>query len=259
MNFDISPYYVIAVHNTSNVHVLYMNMKKTKIMWFNRVPAKEERIDFDNNNCTIRIDGTNNGLVNTYTYVGVELDCLLTFDKHLDSVVNKVIQKLYIFRKIRRLISLNTAILVYKQMISPLLEYCNFVHNSGKKLKCEKIDNIQSKCLRIIEYCNNKSDRKKEDVLINEYKIPSLQSRRHMQLACIMYRYIRNVLFTDGTKNRENLRSEGKIRFRCIFSKVAKIRNSPFYRGVDLWNSLKVEHHRAENKKRFKKLIKNLF
>ena len=29
----------------------------------------------------------------------------------------------------------------------------------------------------------------------------------------------------------------------------------PFsYRGVDIWNSLKVEPHQAENKKRFKQL-----
>ena len=40
----------------------------------------------------------------------------------------------------------------------------------------------------------------------------------------------------------------------CQFNKISKIRNSPFYRGVDLWNGLNVEHHRAENKKRFKYL-----
>ena len=93
-------------------------------------------------------------MVNTYIYLGVELDCLLSFKKHLHSVVNKVTQKLYVFRKIRRFISQNTAILVYR----PLLEYCNIVHNSGKKLKCDKIDNIQSNCIRIIEYCESKAN-----------------------------------------------------------------------------------------------------
>ena len=44
--------------------------------------------------------------------------------------------------------------------------------------------------------------------------------------------------------------------FTLGMSKISKIRNSPFYRGVDLWNTLKVQHHRAENKKRFKMLLK---
>ena len=51
----------------------------------------------------------------------------------LSNVVNKTTQKLYIFRKIRRFITQSTAIIVYKQMIQPLLEYCNILFNSGKK------------------------------------------------------------------------------------------------------------------------------
>ena len=60
------------------------------------------------------------------------------------------------------------------------------------------------------------------------------------------------LLFLYHSVHRENLRSENKIKFKCPFRKIAKIRKSPFYKGVDLWNSLKVQQHRAENKKRFK-------
>ena len=48
-----------------------------------------------------------------------------------------------------------TAIIVYKQMILPLLEYCNFLFNSGKKTKLDKVDRVQSKCIRIIENCHD--------------------------------------------------------------------------------------------------------
>ena len=74
-----------------------------------------------------------------------------------------------------------------------------------------------------------------------------------MQLGSIMYRYSKNELFIDSTVSRKNLRSENKIKFNS--AQTSKIRKSPLYRGVDLWNSLKVEHHRAENKKRFKCLL----
>ena len=61
----------------------------------------------------------------------------------------------------------------------------------------------------------------------------------------------------NHTVYRENLRSEEKMKFKCPFTKIAKIKKSPFYRGVDFWNSLKVQHHKAENKKRLKNLLKN--
>ena len=41
------------------------------------------------------------------------------------------------------------------------------------------------------------------------------------------------------------------------FPKLSRIRNNPFYRRVDLWNSFRVEHHRAENKKKLKQIIKD--
>ena len=88
--------------------------------------------------------------------------------------------------------------------------------------------------------------------------LDSLQNRRDIQLACIMYRLCKFDRYIDHSVNRENLRSENKIKFKCAFTKVSKIRKSPFYRGVDLWNSLKIQHHRAENKKRLKNLLKNL-
>ena len=110
---------------------LYMNMKKTKIMWFEN---NNER-NVVNNNYVISINGISLSRVYSYLYLGVELDDMLNYDKHLDNVANKTTQKLYIFRKIRRFISQTTAIIVYKQMILPLLEYCNILFNSGRKVR----------------------------------------------------------------------------------------------------------------------------
>ena len=67
----------------------------------------------------------------------MELYDLLSFDKHLDSFVKKTTQKLLIFSKIRQFISQDAAIIAFKQMILPFLEYCNIVFNSGKKSKID--------------------------------------------------------------------------------------------------------------------------
>ena len=233
------------VYNWCISNRLYMNMKKTKMMWFENTDKKT----YPDANYTVSIDGSVLSRVYSYQYLGVELDSELSYDKHLDQVVNKTTQKLFIFRKIRRFISQKNAILVYKQMILPLLEYCSILFNSGKKLKLDKVDKMQSKCICIIENCYDVSKRSKETLLCSTYGLESLQSRRDIQLACTMYRLSKFEKYIDHTTYRENLRSENKIKFLCQFTKIVKIRKSPFYRGVDLWNSLKVEHHRAEKKK----------
>ena len=120
-------------------------------MWFENNLQNNEV----NTNHLISINGESLSRVYSYQYLGVELDHALSYDKHLDNVSNKTTQKLYIFRKIRRFIRQSTAITVYKQMILPLLEYCNILFNSGKKSKLDKIDKIQSKCIQIIENCHD--------------------------------------------------------------------------------------------------------
>ena len=239
------------VYDWCIVNRLYINMKKTKIMWFGMDNDKEDGSSSDN----IHIANVCIERVWSYPYLGIELDARLSFDKHLDNIVSKCNQKLYVFRKIRRFVCEDTAIVIYKQTIRPLLEYCSFIFESGKKVKIDTIDKIQSKCLRIIESCSKENRERDESVLCLKYKLSTLHQRRKMQLGSIMYRYSRNELFVDTVVNRENLRSANKIKIKCTYTKMANIRKSPFYRGVDLWNSLKVEHHRAENKKRFKTLL----
>ena len=229
-----------------------MNMKKTKTMWF----VNSYHTNDADTNYSISINGVSLSRVYNHLYLGVDLDYGLSFDKHLDSVVNKTTQKLYIFRKIRRFICHSTAVIIYKQMLLLLLEYCNILYNSGKKSKLGKIDKIQTKCIRIIENCHNLLDPEKESIMCTRYNLDSLQNRRDIQLACTMYRLSKREMYVDHNVCRENSRSENKIKFVCPFTRVSKNKNSPFYRGVDLWNTLTVEQHRAESKKKFKNLVK---
>ena len=113
-------------------------------------------------------------------------------------------------------------------MILPLLEYCNILFNIGKKLKLDKIDKVQSKCVRIIENCFYVQKCEKEVVLCRRYNLDILQNRRDLQLACTIFRLSKNGRYTDHTVYRENLRSENKIKFICPFTKNMKIRKSPF-------------------------------
>ena len=131
-------------------------------------------------NYSISVGSTQLSRVYNYQYLGVELDDTLSYDKFLDSVVNKTNQKLVIFRKICRYLSKKTAITVYKQMILPSLEYCNILFNSGKRFK---LDKLQSKYVCIIENRHDVSLRLKETILCSNYGLETLQSGRDVYLA----------------------------------------------------------------------------
>ena len=79
------------------------------------------------------------------------------------------------------------------------MEYWNIIFNSGSKSKLDKIDKIQLKCIRIIENCHDISSREKENVLCSRYNLDSLQNRRDIQLACIMYRLSKMNRYIDNT------------------------------------------------------------
>ena len=75
----------------------------------------------------------------------------------------------------------------------------------------------------------------------------------YVELSAWLVLHVPNRKIDNETDNEESPDEDSKLK-----QKVEKIRKSPFYRGVDLWNTLKVEHHRAENKKRLKLLLKQI-
>ena len=78
---------------------LYMNMKKTKIMWF----ENNSQLTEGNSNYTIDINGVSLSRVYSYLYLGVDLDHTLSYDKYLDNVSNKTTQKLNFFPKDKKI------------------------------------------------------------------------------------------------------------------------------------------------------------
>ena len=145
-----------------NYNKLTVNKDKTKYMLVSN--KKEE------GNSTITIGDQPLCKVSQYEYLGVIIDKELKMVSHVDSMFKKANTKLGILAKVRRYLTENTAIKVYKTMIRPYLEYVDFVIESSTKEKIDKIDSLQRKAIRRIEYCNHLEDRETYDVLGCKYK-----------------------------------------------------------------------------------------
>ena len=95
-----------------------MNTDKTKLMWFGGAKKLKELPDPE-----IVVDGTPILTVNSYKYLGVTLDGQLNYSKHIGRLIAGASVKLRQFRRMRSFLNTRAAVLVYKSMLLPLLEY----------------------------------------------------------------------------------------------------------------------------------------
>ena len=65
----------------------------------------------------------------------------------------KANSKLGILAKIRRFITEKNAVRIYKTRIRPHLDYIDFAVESGSVDRVQRLDNLQKKAIRRIEYC----------------------------------------------------------------------------------------------------------
>ena len=162
-----------------NANKLSVNFTKTKYMVIKHTKVPNEP--------TLVVEKNNINTVNQYEYLGMVLDDKLTMNKYLDTIWKKTNSKLGILAKIRRFILEKTAIRIHKCMIRPHLDYIDFTIDSGSADRIQKLDNLQKKAVRRIEYCLNPANRQNIETLMEKYNIESIRLRRKKNLAKIMY------------------------------------------------------------------------
>ena len=227
---------------------LTVNREKTKFMLVSH--SKEDTV------MPLKIENSVLSSVTHYEYLGMLLDSKLNMTQHVDNMYKKANSKLGILCKIRRYITENTAVRIYKTMIRPHLEYIDFVIDSCTKDRIEKIDKFENRALRRIEYCMKPEHRLDYAELRQKYKIEHLCVRRKRSLLRIMYDKSKDVKNIEVVSHDKNLRSRGKIKIRTKFSGLTKLHVSPYYRGSYLWSQLSADIQQSENRIIFQQKVK---
>ena len=70
-----------------------------------------------------------------------------------------------------------------------------------------------------------------------------------------MYRLKNDDTYIETHRPGIRLRSNNKIKFKTKITKLTKVLNSPYYRGVRLWDRLTENVQKATTKVKFKQLI----
>ena len=123
-------------------------------------------------------------------------------------------------------------------MIRPHFDYGDYIIDSGTQGKIDKLERIQDRIVRTIGYKYIANKRMDIDVLKRKYNIEKLSTRRKRNLLKVMFNqsHIRENI--DHYRPKYILRSNNKIKLKTKFTRITEIQRSPFYRGVNLWNTL---------------------
>ena len=147
-----------------------------------------------------------------------------------------------------------TTALLYKQLVRPHLEYCDFLIDSSLKKHIDKFDKVQKHALRIINYGRG-ADKTYEDTM-RKYDVEKLYNRRKEHLLMNMFAHKNNPEFEDMNRPDMLLRNHNGTKF-----KIRATRNQKVYKSllqVKLWEQLPNATRTLHGKEEFKRNIKGI-
>ena len=195
--------------------------------------------------------------VTEFKYLGVIIDSHLTFQTYRDSLINRVNLKISYFRKIRKYMTLDSALLLYKGTILPILEYADFVHDFNIKYINKRLQTVQNTGLYIVFNQHHLSfDLKDSTETIHQRAgLYRLVHRRRIHIILYIYNYRENQDLLD-VRDINTRRRDG-ILFKVVGLENYKARQDPMYRAMSAWNALPVNIRNAETKAQLSVMLKS--
>ena len=97
-------------------------------------------------------------IVPSYRYLSFNLDSTLSFSNHIRTVSSMVAHKANLLAKIRKFLTDEVALKIYKSMILPYFDYGDVIYNQGNQDGLDKLQRLQNRCLKICKGYNVRFD-----------------------------------------------------------------------------------------------------
>ena len=221
---------------------LTINAKKTKNMLFGSkkfVRIKElPKIDISSQEIQF---------VDHYKYLGVILDQNLNYQKHLKETFRLASHKVYLLSRIRKFITNDAALLIYKTKILPYLDYGDVLYLGSCNKSLSKLQSIQNRALRI---CISAPPRTSTNNTHNIAQMPELKHRRTAHLRNVMFKRKYRAEYIDYNPVRTRLHDATLMTtYRANYSAVER---SVSYKGAREWNNLSIQDRNIQLYETFK-------
>ena len=193
--------------------------------------------------------------VTSYKYLGVTLDSQLNYNLHVNKIVAFVSSKLKQFQRMRSFLTVRAALLIYKSMLLPILEYGDLFLSAATVKNRKRLQVLQNKGLRC---ALNVGIEMSTDDLHAEANLLKLKHRRELHILNYMYGEANNATnLAHRAQNDAVTRSQSKKLVKVRRPKTEKFKKSLAYKGPKKWNSLPDELHHTLDKGHYKRLARN--
>ena len=154
-------------------------LKKTKAMVFGRKNCVKKY-----NNIKICAGNDELQFVNTFKYLGVTLDCTLSYNQHINLSIRNTCHKLYQLKRVNQYLTPKTSLMIYKSFILPIIEYGNIMYHKSCKNQLKKLQRIQNQALKL---CLGLDKRTSTNLIHKLANINYLEDRREKALLNFMF------------------------------------------------------------------------
>ena len=211
-----------------SANALHVNTGKTKVMAFG-TPGRLKKMG----KFRVQLGNVNLQQVSSYKYLGMTLDSSLNFKQHLSNVTRTVSHKLFILSRLRKYLSEKAALLIYKTMVLPYMDYVDVVFHKATGANLERLQRIQNRALKI---CLNLGRREETERIHRQAQVPLLDNRRKNHLMKFMYK--QKELGANLEKSKVCTRSAGAPKFALRHPNLSCYKKSVEYSGAKTWNAL---------------------
>lgn len=231
---------------------LILNVKKTKIINYDvRIRKVSNKQALFNND--IQVDGQKIETVEKFKYLGIVIDGRRQFDVQLNSTIRNVNSKLYLQSRIRRCINNNTALIIYKSMVLPYLEYASCFLVSFRLSDKAKLQRLQNKGLKI---ALSKDRLFSTDLLHTEARIAYWETKTKAALCRLIHKY---KYAEEYVVQRLDTRLHDGPVFHVDKPKTEWYKRSTSFVCRNIWNSLPSRIRLMDDHDLFKRAVKNHF
>ena len=225
---------LLKINDWMNANKLSLNAVKTQYMIINGT-KKLPPMDYN-----ININGIQINRVNSVKFLGIIIDCKLTWNDHIIYIKNKIAKSIGILCKARKKLNEQTLLTLYFSFIHPYLNYGIEIWGNTYKKYTNLLYLLQKKSIRVIKCIG---PRESTIDIFKEYNIMNVYEIYQVNVSLFMFKYCKGNLpsifsdmFTSTNTNRYNLRKPYNL-------------NSPLFRlnscqryisftGVKIWNTV---------------------
>ena len=237
------------LHDWCETNKLTINVGKTKSMYFGTT-NQTKNLDY---NINIKLNNTVLQSVDHYKYLGVILDKNLNFKLHIENLLKTLKYKIYTLAKLRPYLSEQTSLNIYKTTILPYIDYGDIFYQAALKKSLEKIQDRQTKALKV---CFKLHGRQDEHELHVRSNLAMLEKRRESHILNFMYKRKSDPTYLDQKKLQT--RAYQAPKFNVPNYSLSQFKNSILYKGSSLWNKLPAETKNIQTFSAFKTKTKLL-